>query len=106
MCFATNCSTLRNILTTFFPRSSAGSKGTVGLLDYGLPACAHYAFWNDVAHLLMAVSLMLTYLPADARIARSHSATVQFQRQNPCPALLLAHGLVAARATELTYRSL
>lgn len=36
--------------------------------------------------LFIALSLLLTYLPAEARIARSHIATAEFQRQNPCPA--------------------
>ena len=30
--------------------------------------------------------MLLTYLTADARIARSHGVTAEFQRHNPCPA--------------------
>jgi hypothetical protein len=35
--------------------------------------------------LLIALSLLLTYLPAEARIARKHSAKLEFQREIPCP---------------------
>ena len=42
--------------------------------------------------LLIALSLLMTYLLAEARIARSHSATAEFQRQNPCHATVARSG--------------
>jgi hypothetical protein len=36
--------------------------------------------------LLLAMSLVLAYLPTEARTKRSQSAIVEFKQQHPCPA--------------------